>query len=80
MHVMNFSCFFLPGKAPSLVFPAGGGIRLLGLDENGTGSYGTVAHSLGSLGAIDVWWEEQMVFWTDLRKGTIKRARISGNN
>lgn len=70
--------FFLPGKAPSLLFPAGGELRHLALDGNGTGSYGTVAHSQGSLGALDVWWEQELVVWTDLRKGTIKRARIAG--
>ena len=69
---------FSPGKAPSLLFPTGGDIRHLELSGNDTGSYGTVAQSQGSLGALDVWWEEQMVFWTDLRKGTIKRARIGG--
>ena len=71
--------FSLPGKAPSLLFPTGGELRHLRLDGNGTESYGAVAHSQGSLGALDVWWEQQLVVWTDLRKGTIKRARITGN-
>ena len=71
--------FFLPGKAPSLLFPTGGELRHLALDGNGTASYGAVAYNQGSLGALDVWWEQQLVFWTDLRKGTIKRARITGN-
>ena len=70
---------FLPGKAPSLLFPTGGELRHLALDGNGTASYGAVAYNQGSLGALDVWWEQQLVFWTDLRKGTIKRARITGN-
>ena len=71
--------FFLSGKAPSLLFPTGGELRHLALDGNGTGSYGTVAHSQGSLVALDVWWEQELVFWTDSRRGTIKRARITGN-
>jgi len=38
-----------------------------------------VAHSQSSVGALDVWWEQELVLWTDLRKGTIKRTRITGN-
>ena len=71
--------FFLSGKAPSLLFPTGGELRHLALDGNGTGSYGAVAHSQGSLGALDVWWEQELVFWTDSRRGTIKRSRITGD-
>ena len=46
------------------------------MNSNGTGSYDAIAHSQASTGALGVWWEKQLVFWTDLRKGTIKRARI----
>ena len=50
----------------------------MGLDGNNTGPYGTVAHSQGSMGAVAVWWKEQLVYWTDLSKGTIKRAKVPG--
>ena len=66
------------GQPPSLLFPSGSDIRRLGLDGNGTGSYSLVAHSQGAMGGFDVWWEKKLVFWTDLRRGTIKRARIPG--
>lgn len=37
-----------------------------------------MAYDQGSLGALTVWWEEKLVYWTDLRKRTIKRAKMSG--
>ena len=46
------------------------------MNGNGTGSYDAIAHSQASTGALGVSWEKQLVFWTDLRQGTIKRARI----
>lgn len=70
--------FYLLGKPPSVLFSSGGDIRNLELDGNGTGSYGAVAHSQGTIGALQVWWEEKLVFWTDLRQGAIKRARMPG--
>lgn len=66
------------GKPPSLLFPSGGDIRHLGLDSNVTGPYNTMAYDQGSLGALTVWWEEDLVYWTDLREGTIKRAKMPG--
>ena len=75
---VNDVSHYLLGKPPSLLFPSGTDIRRLGLDGNGTGSYGIVSHSQGSLGALDVWWEEKLIYWTDLRQGTIKRAKMTG--
>ena len=69
----------IAGKPPSLLFPSGGDIRHMGLDDNNRGPYGTIAFSQGSVGAIAVWWKEQLVYWTDLRKGTIKRAKVPGD-
>ena len=37
-----------------------------------------MAYDQGSLGALTVWWEENLVYWTDLREGTIKRAKMPG--
>ena len=37
-----------------------------------------MAYDQGSLGALTVWWEEKLVYWTDLREGTIKRAKMPG--
>ena len=50
----------------------------MGLEDTNMSPYGTIAFSQGSVGAMAVWWKEQLVYWTDLRKGTIKRARVPG--
>ena len=78
--LLIYKCFQFQftGQPPSLLFPSGSDIRRLSLDGNGTGSYSLVAHSQGAMGGLGVWWEKQLVFWTDLRQGTIKRARIPG--
>lgn len=68
--------FPFAGQAASLLFPSSGDIRTLIVNGNGTGSYDAIAHSQASTGALGVSWEKQLVFWTDLRQGTIKRARI----
>lgn len=68
--------FHFAGQPASLLFPSSGDIRSLSVNGNGTGSYDAIAHSQASTGALGVSWEKQLVFWTDLRQGTIKRARI----
>ena len=66
------------GQPASLLFPRGSDIRILGLDGNDTGSYDIIAHSQAAMSALGIWWEQHLVFWTDLKQGTIKRAKIPG--
>ncbi|XP_068751456.1 low-density lipoprotein receptor-related protein 1-like isoform X2 [Montipora capricornis] len=64
------------GQPASLLFPSGSDIRILGLDGNDTGSYDIITHSQATMSALGIWWEQHLVFWTDLKQGTIKRAKI----